>query len=152
MIKKTHLAVGLAVGLTFLNYVNNEIVFLAVVIIASVLPDIDHGFSTVGRKIIFRPIQAMTNHRGILHTYTFCILITLILAMFWPVLALPFFVGYSFHLFLDSFTVQGIKPFWPFKMISKGVIRSGGRVDNLIFMVFAVIDFVLLGITAYRVF
>ena len=152
MLRKTHLAIGLAASLLFMSYVNDEAIFLVVVLIASLLPDIDHGFSSIGKGFIFKPIQMMTDHRGILHTYTFCVGVTILFTLFLPVVALPFFVGYSFHLFADSFTVQGIKPFWPFKAISKGVVRTGGNVDNMIFFIFVIINFVLLGLTAFRIF
>jgi len=152
MLKKTHLALGLAIGLTFYPFVNKEFLFLIVTLIASILPDIDSSFSSLGRRFIFRPVQMMTNHRGILHTYTFCILITVLLAFFYPVFSLPFFIGYSFHLFADSFTVMGIKPFWPFKMVSKGVVRTGGKVDFTIFIIFALIDFILIILLISRLF
>lgn len=143
MIWKTHLAIGLAVALYFLPFVNNEFIFFPVVVVASMIPDIDSAFSVVGKKRIFKPIQLMTGHRGILHTYTFCMAVSILFAFFVPVLALPFFLGYSFHLFADSFTVMGIKPFWPFKMKSKGVVKTGGPIDKGIFVVFVIIDVVL---------
>lgn len=139
MLKKTHLAVGLAVGLYFLPFVTDKVLFIPVILIASLLPDIDSGFSQLGRKKIFKPIQWTVSHRGIIHSYTLCIALSLVLAFFYPVLALPFFLGYSFHLLLDSFTVNGIKPFWPLKFKSSGKIRSGGRVESGIFITFVVL-------------
>jgi len=144
---RTHLAIGIAVGLYFLPFVNNEIVFLPVVILASLLPDLDSGFSFLGKRKIFKPIQMMVNHSGLLHTYTFCVLISIILAFFYPVFALPFFIGYSFHLLADSFTILGIKPFWPFKAKSKGVVKTGGPIDKALFVTFMIIDIILVIMT-----
>ena len=143
MIKKTHLVIGLAIALYFLPFVRNKLLFIPVVLISSLLPDVDSGFSAVGRKKLFRPVQMVFTHRGPLHSYTICILISLIFAFFYPILALPFFLGYSFHLFADSFTVNGIKPFWPFKIESTGVARTGGMIDRWLFLVFVIVDILL---------
>src|SRR3989344_4103511 len=104
MIWKTHLAIGLAAALYFSTHVSNPLLFIPVVLIASLFPDIDSGFSYLGRKPIFKPIQMTTSHRGIIHSYTMAIILSAALAFFYPILALPFFLGYSFHLFADSFT------------------------------------------------
>ncbi len=143
MIKKTHLAIGLAIGLYFLSFVNHKFSFIPIVLIASLLPDIDSMSSSFGRRVIFRPVQVLFIHRGPLHSYTFCALFAFLFTLFYPVAALPFFLGYSFHIFADSFTVQGIRPFWPLKFQSSGVLRSGGIADRTLFGVFIIIDLVL---------
>ena len=150
MLKRTHLAIGLAVALYFLPLVNNQVLFFAVVMISSILPDVDSSVSSIGRRVIFRPLQAMVKHRGFLHSYTFCIGIAVVLAFFFPILALPFFLGYSFHLFADSFTPRGIKPFWPFKVESKGIVKTGGRLDRVVFYSFLVVNAVFLIWLFYR--
>ena len=134
MLLRTHIAVGLAVAFYFLPHVVNKLYFLPVVLIASALPDIDTGYSSIGRKKIFRPIQLMTRHRGIFHTYTFCILVSLLFAFFYPVLALPFFLGYSLHIYLDSFTELGVAPFWPYRGRSMWKIKTGGKVEQSFFI------------------
>ena len=107
MIWKTHLAIGVAVGFYFSQYMSNPLVFIPTSIIASIFPDIDSGFSYLGRKPIFRP---------------------------------------------DSFTIQGIKPFWPIKYISKGLIRTGGKIDKVLFFTFVIIDIILVGTFVYAFF
>lgn len=141
MLLRTHVAVGLAVAFYFLPHVVNKLYFIPVVLIASTLPDIDTGYSSIGRKKIFRPVQLMTKHRGIFHTYTLCIAVSILFAFFYPVIALPFFLGYSFHLILDTFTPQGITPFWPLKIRVSGNVKTGGTIDTAIFyisLIFAV--------------
>lgn len=140
MLRRTHLAIGLFAGIYFLPHVPNKLSFIPLVLIASLLPDIDSGKSFFGKKWFSKPVQAFSDHRGIFHTYTLCILASLVLAFFVPVLAFPFFLGYSFHLLADSFTLQGIKPFWPLKVVSKGVVRTGGRLDDVVFWVFVFVD------------
>ena len=143
------MAIGLAVALFFLTRTTKPILFIPVVLFASLFPDIDSTASSIGRKIIFRPLQIGLEHRGVIHSYTICILLSILIAFFYPVLALPFFMGYSFHLFADSFTVQGIRPFWPLKGVSKGFITTGGTVEKTIFYTFVIVDLVFFGAIFY---
>ena len=133
------MAIGLAVALYFLPYVNNEMVFLPVLLIATLLPELE-AITGKGRRI---SKVKKEGHRGLLHTYTFCITVSLILALFYPIFALPFFLGYSFHLFADSFTKEGIRPFWPLKVRSSGVVVTGGQIDKVLFFTFAIVDIML---------
>ncbi len=151
MLKKTHLAIGLAVALYFLPYVKNKFIFIPVVLIASLLPDIDSAFSGFGRHKVVRPIQFFVKHRGLIHSYTICIILSLILAFYFPIFALPFFLGYSFHLLTDSFTVNGIRPFWPFRAVSSGKVVTGGRIDNVIFVTFIILDAFLIVFLVFSV-
>jgi inner membrane protein len=152
MLWKTHLAIGLAVALYFSSKVTYPLVFIPVVLLASIFPDIDSGFSYLGRKRIFRPVQMVSYHRGIIHSYTVAIIISVVFAFFYPIFALPFFLGYSLHLFADSFTSDGIRPFWPLKKISKGRISVGGKIDKTIFYTFVLIDLVLISSFFYNFF
>jgi len=152
MIWKTHVAIGLAVALYFAGKVTSPLLFVPVVLFASLFPDIDSGFSYLGRKPIFKPVQMVSSHRGIIHSYTMAIILSAALAFFYPILALPFFLGYSFHLFADSFTSQGIRPFWPLKAMSTGAVTVGGKIDKTLFYTFVFIDLVLLGSFLYGFF
>jgi membrane-bound metal-dependent hydrolase YbcI (DUF457 family) len=141
---KTHLAIGVFAVVFFLPYVNHKLVFIPVVLIASLLPDIDSGFSTFGRKKIFRPLQALTKHRGIFHSFTFCILFSVILAFYFPVAAFGFFLGYGLHLLADSWTREGIMPFWPIQEVARGRVTDGGTLEEGIFFVFVILDVLFL--------
>ncbi|MEK6840508.1 MAG: metal-dependent hydrolase [Nanoarchaeota archaeon] len=149
MLWRTHLAIALAVALYFSNHVDKPLIFIPVVLISSFFPDIDSRFSHIGKKAIFRPVQWTASHRGIIHSYTLCILLSFLIALVYPVLALPFFLGYVSHLFADSFTSQGIRPFWPLKAVSRGAVTTGGKTDMVIFYTFVIIDLVLLGTILY---
>ncbi|MBS3091349.1 metal-dependent hydrolase [Candidatus Pacearchaeota archaeon] len=137
---KTHLAIGVFLLALFLPHVNYEFIFLPVILIASILPDIDSAFSTVGKNRIFRFLQWVTKHRGVIHSFTLCLIISVIFAIIYPPLAFPFFLGYGIHLFVDSFTVDGIRPFWPWGATVNGKVRTGGSIEYLIFVIFCVID------------
>ena len=77
---KTHLLIGLMVVLFFLPVVENKIVFILVTLFASALPDVDTGFSTFGQSKLARPLQLFVAHRGIIHSFTTCIALSIVLA------------------------------------------------------------------------
>jgi membrane-bound metal-dependent hydrolase YbcI (DUF457 family) len=135
---------GAALGLILIPTVNNQIIFFAVIMIASLFPDIDIAGSHAGRKWYFKPVQWFVKHRGIIHSFTLCVAMSFVIAYFVPVLALPFFLGYSVHLFADSLTKDGIRPFWPFKKEVAGSFPTGGKVEEVFFAVFVIIDIILL--------
>jgi inner membrane protein len=139
MLRRTHLAIGLASAFYFLPRVNSKLIFLAVVIISTLLPDLDRGMNFF-KFDYWRGKPPTPGHRSFLHSYTICILVAILLAFIYPLLALPFFLGYSLHLFADSFTMRGIKPFWPLKFTSSGKISTGGKMESVIFFVFVLID------------
>lgn len=143
MIKRTHLLIGLAFALLFLPNVNNKFIFFPVVLICSLLPDIDSPSSYFGHNKIFRPLQWVSQHRGVLHSFTACIIGSAALAFFVPILALPFFLGYASHLVADSFTREGITPFWPWNRTSNGPIITGGNSEYPVFIGFLIINAIL---------
>ena len=143
MMLKTHLALSLLVAIMFFNHVSNKLVFFVVILVATIIPDIDTGFSTAGKNIFLRPLQFFVKHRGIFHSFTFLIVISFIIAYFWPVLALPFFLGYGFHLLLDSFTKEGIMTFWPWRKTSSWHVTTGSRVETSLFIILLVIDLLM---------
>jgi len=144
MLLRTHLAFGILMIILFLHHVNSKIIFIAMVLVATVLPDLDSGFSSWGRHWIFKPLQIFVKHRGIIHSFTAGIVFSVLLAVFWPVASLGFFVGYSVHLICDSFTKQGIQPFWPLRVRSRGFISSGGRIEDSLFVFLVVVDIMLI--------
>src|SRR3989344_5551677 len=125
MLKRTHLALGLAAGLYFFPHIKTDkILFLIIVIAASVLPDLESGFSAPKKHKGFslKSTNLSFHKNWLFHTYTLLIIVSILLTISYPVIAFPFFLGYSFHLFLDSFSSQGISPFWPLKKRSTGSI------------------------------
>lgn len=143
MMLRTHLAIVILFIILFLPHVSSKFLFVVIALLATVVPDIDTGFSTIGSKGIFRIVQVFVKHRGFFHSLTFCIFVSIILAFFLPVLSLGFFLGYSIHLFADSFTKEGITPFWPYKKISSWHFKTGGRVETTLFVIFLLLDLLL---------
>lgn len=140
MLIKTHLAGILFFIILLFSKINYSIVFISVALLATFIPDMDTKFSTLGSKKIFRPFQLFMKHRGIFHSFSFLFVLTMILALFLPVVALPFFLGYGLHLFLDSFTIEGIAPFYPSKKRISGKIRNGGKTENFVFIILILLD------------
>ena len=143
MMKRTHLAAGLAFTLLFLPHVNNKVIFFFITLLGSLIPDIDSPTSYLGHHWVFRPLQWLSKHRGVMHSFTAGLIIAIAFSFYAPIMALPFFLGYSSHLVADSFTVEGITPFWPWGKVSEGVIRTGGRHEKPVFITFLIIDAVL---------
>lgn len=141
---KTHLALTILFIILLFSRVGNGIVFSAVALAATFIPDVDTKFSSLGKKKIFRPFQMFMKHRGIFHSFTFLLVLTLIFALFVPIIALPFFLGYGMHVFLDSFTADGIAPFYPYKKRIYGSIRNGSKSENFVFISFILVDLAIL--------
>ncbi|MBS3092392.1 metal-dependent hydrolase [Candidatus Pacearchaeota archaeon] len=143
---KTHLAISIFVILLFLPYISediNKIIFAFTAFIATFIPDVDIRFSKAGKIPFTGILRFFTKHRGMVHSLTLCLIISVIIALFFPILAFGFFTGYSTHLIADSFTKMGIKPFWPLKFEVKGWITTGSKIERGIFYVFVALDLVL---------
>ena len=138
MLNKTHLAIGLFFMLFFLHKVTHVWTYVAVFAIATLLPN----FSSFRFRIRGQNRNPVTR-RGLMHSFTLCFIVTFLLAWFLPTMAFPFFLGYGVHLLADSWTVEGIKPFWPLKYESKGKLRRGGSVEHMIFYSFIAADIIL---------
>lgn len=140
MLAKTHLAITLFFALLLSPFVQNSSFFIIFALFFTLFPDIDSKFSKVGKGKIFRLIQIFLKHRGILHSFIFLLGASLLLFLFFPIMALPFFVGYGIHLISDSFTVSGIRLFYPLNTVYYSVIKTGGSVEKIIFILFLIAD------------
>jgi inner membrane protein len=140
MLLRTHLAIVLFFILLLLPAVNSKFIFVTIALIATLIPDVDSRFSKIGHKKIARVLQFFTKHRGAIHSFTFLIMITFALALFVPVIALGFFLGYGVHLLADSFTIEGIRPFYPSRMKSSGVVRTDGKSETTVLVLFVILD------------
>ena len=144
MLIRTHLLITLFFVLILFSSVENKVVFVVVALIATFIPDIDTKFSKLGKRKVFRPLQFFVSHRGFLHSFIFLALISLIFYLFLPIVMLGFALGYGLHLLVDSFTIQGIKPFYPFKYRIRWRIKTGGRLETVVLVCFLIADLLLL--------
>ena len=143
MLFKTHLAFGFLAGLLALNIFNpaNVILFFTLVLIGSILPDIDHPKSKIGRKI--KIIGFLFEHRGFFHSLLFLIFLYIFSVLLFKnnSFILPLFIGYSSHLFIDSFNHLGIMPLHPLSRFRiKGFVKTGALAETMLFFGLVAID------------
>jgi len=143
MLIRTHVMFAIFMILIFFNYVNNKFIFIIMVLVATVIPDLDSNRSSYGRHLIFRPLQMVSKHRGIIHSFTTAAILAGLIAIKWPVASFGFFIGFSVHLVMDSFTKEGIKPFWPLKWRSYGPLVTGGKIEEILFLGLIFVDALL---------
>lgn len=150
MMFKTHVVFSIFISLLFIKYLNpeNEILFFLLVIFFGVFPDIDEKKSKISRKtrILSWPLRLFSKHRGIFHSIFFPIifLFVFMLSGFY-IEGFAVVIGYLSHLLLDSVNYGGIKPFYPvFNYKIKGFMKSGKILDYLLFIIFLILDLVLL--------
>jgi inner membrane protein len=144
MLLRTHLAFAFLLILFFTIHFEFSLIFILMVILSTIIPDLDSKYSSWGKHLIFRPIQLFTKHRGIFHSFSFEIFLSVLIFIFWNPGFFGFILGYSLHLFLDCFTKDGIKIFWPFDFRISGFIKSGGRIESIFFLCVSVFDVVWL--------
>jgi len=148
MLIRTHLSITLFFVLLFISVVEYKFAFVLAAFLATFIPDADSKFSTLGKKKSLRILQFFIKHRGMMHSFSFLILVTLFLVLFFPILSLGFFLGYGSHLLADSFTVRGVRLFYPLKKKSCGKIKTGKRTETAVFVFFLIGN---LGLLVWRV-
>lgn len=97
-------------------------VLISATLLGSVIPDIDHPSSTIGR--VFKPVSSFLynryGHRTLTHSFLFLLLSYVLLMTanyFLKVEGLPFVfcLALFFHVVLDMMTISGVEFFYPFK-------------------------------------
>ncbi len=136
MLFRTHLIITIFFALLFFQYISNLPLFLFISVLATALPDVDTRYSKIGHYKLSRIFNFFVKHRGIVHSFTLLLIISVFLFSFFRQILFPFILGYSLHLIADSFTPVGIMPFYPLKMRIKGKIRTGGVIENFVFIIF----------------
>lgn len=139
MTGKTHASCGVLVGALAIEYYKTDlftsVTIVVLAVIASLLPDICHTQSKIGRKIriISFFIRLLFGHR----TFTHSILFIVIIGLGLYVIQTPqyYFVtiitGLISHVILDMLTPKGVKLFYPIPLTVKLPItfKTGGLVD-----------------------
>lgn len=159
MNKPAHLSVGLTVGIATSKYIVptipltgtiNEIFIVGAVIcgalFGSLLPDIDHPKSYIGRRLRITSfiVSKTFGHRGIVHTpvvvfafTTFLYFLTMQLNGMMQDISLSLIVGLGAgmlsHLLLDMMNKRGIPLLYPFtsKTFHIAKFKTGGIGDTL---------------------
>ena len=137
MLGRTHFLFGLLLGLLLFKYFDlNVYLFVIILTLTSLLPDIDNPNSKAGKKfkIISNALNFIFGHRTLTHSLFFMGLIALTIWDFFNDYWIPFAIGYFSHLLLDCATKQGIDFTWPFGLFTvRGVIKTGGLAEKIFF-------------------
>ena len=134
MLFRTHIVFSLVVYFLLSCFILMPFYVLIFVLLSTVFVDIDIKNSKFGNHWYFRPLQWFTRHRGVLHSLFLGLLLSLIVGLVNLWSGFGFFVGYISHLFLDCFTRSGVALFWPLGFKIKGFVKSGGMVEDVIFV------------------
>ncbi len=150
MIFRTHILFSFFIALFLVKILElkNPVLFIAILCLFGILPDIDYHKSKVGRKakILSHVINFIFGHRGIFHS----VFVPLLFYLFFllinqKILGLAALLGYISHLFLDSFTIAGIKPLYPvYNKKIKGFIKTGSFIETILFFVVLILCVFLL--------
>jgi len=102
---------------------------------ASLMPDLDHPKSWLGRRLPFisYPVAALFGHRGITHS----LLAVVAAVMAWSAelgwMGPPLALGYLSHLAADALTPQGVPLLWPIKRrFGLSLCATGGVMERLV--------------------
>jgi len=127
----------------------SKIVLGIFLFLATIFVDIDSSKSKLGSYWVFRPFQLFFSHRGMIHSLLMAVILSFLLFNVDKNAGIGFFIGYILHLFLDILTKRGVFLFWPLfnKKIVLAGLNSGGLIEEILFVVFLLLDlFLLLGI------
>ena len=156
MTGRTHLALGILVGLAASHYFGatpeNTLAITVAAAIGSLLPDIDHPQSIIsgyipGSGIVLNGILGV-RHRGITHSLLFIVLFNFGVAAWLivyktPIAFSPIWLGFSLgmtsHLIADMLTPQGIPLLYPLRgnfKLAPGIILSIGHglIESVVFV------------------
>lgn len=130
---------GAFCGFLYLKYLAGVVdaftgiaIFL-LILFGSLLPDIDHHKSKVGRRV--KIIAVFFEHRGFFHSVFAIILWYFLFNLFLPLqFTKAILFGYVAHLFIDAFNHYGVSPFAPLiKWKIKGPLLTNGIEEKIIY-------------------
>lgn len=146
MMYKTHLVFGIFIGIIYILLfgVSDKYLFLSIVALAALFPDIDHANSKIGSKVkpISWLIQNVFGHRGFFHSIFPAVILYFIFVYLLnlKLVGLAIAVGYVSHLMSDALTVTGVNFAHPFRAKVSGFIETGSVLEYIFFMVFLLLD------------
>lgn len=106
----------------------------------SLLPDIDHPSSWLGRRLwpVSKPLSMLIGHRGLTHSLLAVVGGLMLFQMVQPSplvarLVEPLVVGYLSHLAADALTPAGVPLLWPVKRrFGLALCATGGVMELLV--------------------
>jgi inner membrane protein len=140
MLFVTHIMIGIVMFLLFMPiFGGSKVIAFALVLLGSILPDIDERHSKMNQwsGFIGKIVVMFVKHRGIFHSMVFHIGIGFLVAWYFGVhFGVALFIGYLAHLIGDGITPMGVKLFYPLSNFKvKGPIRVGSYKEKIIMFV-----------------
>jgi inner membrane protein len=140
LIAKSHAIIGLAswiVVAPLLHLPPLSPTCLVVAVAGSLLPDIDHPTSWVGRRL--RPISTVVSrvfgHRGITHSAVAVVALVVVLLYggYARAMTSALVVGYLSHLAADMLTPRGLRLAWPLRTTWRlPLCNTGSRAEAVV--------------------
>lgn len=143
MMYKTHLAFGFLLGYIAMQFLQpaNQILFIGLALLGSLLPDIDHPRSKLGSKI--KIIGWLFEHRGFWHGL-FPVVILFLFIPLQKVYMTPLIIGYVSHIVIDALNPKGVMLLHPLTKIKlRGWIDTGGVLEWVVCALLVIGDVVL---------
>ena len=139
MTGKTHTSCGLLVGALTIEYYQTDlftsITIMTLAVISSLLPDICHTQSRIGRrfKVLSFFVRILFGHRTFTHSLLFISIIGILLYIIQTpeYYLVSIILGLLSHVILDILTPKGVKLFYPLPLnvVSPLHFKTGGLVD-----------------------
>ncbi|MEM3127152.1 MAG: metal-dependent hydrolase [Candidatus Woesearchaeota archaeon] len=134
---RTHLMFAFLFSLLIIYLFPNLLIYVPLILLGSLLPDLDHPNSKLGRK--FWPLSKIFNlifgHRGFFHSLLFVIFIFISVSYFSIIFALAISIGILTHLLSDALTVSGVALFYPISNFKiSGFIRTGSWLEYVVYL------------------
>lgn len=147
MTGKTHITGGIAASLAFAQITHYDpAVLLITGVVGSLLPDICHGGSKIGRlfPVLSKTINLLFGHRTFTHSLLFLFLMAALLQSFIPneSVTAGILIGMASHLALDMVTKNGIKLFFPVNLTVRFPITAttGGFAEFAVFAILSLLS------------
>ena len=135
----THVSFALLLALGLIKYLKlpvNIYLFVVILVLAGILPDIDCPHTVLGKK--FKFLSKFFKHRGFFHSIILAVILAIIVFLITlnRYYAFAAIIGFLSHIILDSLTPGGTIPFWPQKIRLKGKIKTGSVIDWILLIIF----------------
>jgi inner membrane protein len=145
MMAKSHVVIGAATWLAAAPLLHTPAlhpVYLALAVAGSLLPDIDHPASWVGRRTrpVSTVIAAVLGHRGVTHSAVAVVGLVALLVHLGTshVASAALALGYLSHLAADMLTPKGLRLAWPSRRTwGFALCRTGSAAETAIVVVVA---------------
>jgi inner membrane protein len=143
MLFRTHLLFSLLTGtLVFGFFELNPFLFVGLVVLGGMLPDIDSRSSKINKIVKFtKPVAYVVKHRGIFHSIFIGSLFAGVIAFYVNnAMGIALLIGYMGHLLLDSLNYAGVNLIHPLqKMHISGFIETGTMAEHVITVILGVL-------------